>query len=376
MTPLELQRLARTNKEWRHAIRAFGGLEGTLANLNTAFGPKENPAGPGRGSSPNHGTPNSKETLMAVAALPKRQASLALATSPPSSPKPARLGDAQQLAAWVAQGEGGVFTVTTLLTPALAALLLERNESNRPVTFGSSTRSVAVYAAAMRRGEWKLNGEALIVSRCGVLNDGQHRCHAVLEANVAVQVQITFGVDRDTRHTVDQGIARTPGHILAMSGETNSNNLACALQLLWCVDNGLSPNHRPSMDQLLETLAGHPDARDALTGIWKIGGHYRLSMGYIGAAHYLCRRVDGFSADQFLGALTTGLNIQNVNSPVARLRKQFEEHSAKRKKLDRTEQAALYIKGFNNFVRGRTGPVQWRNTGPSPEDFPLPTKRG
>lgn len=318
-----------------------------------------------RRGAPNHG-PNLKSgTQDMVVALVKNSKKPAA-----SYAKPVPVSEADQLKAWIARGEREVFSVTTLLTPNLAALLTQRNDGNRPVLWKGANRSVAAYSAAMQRGEWRLNGESIVVSRCGFLNDGQHRCYAVLDSQVSVQVQITFGVERDTRHTVDQGIARSPGHILAMAGEQNTNQLATALQMLWCLDAGETLNARPSTDQLQETLARHPQIRDAITATSRLFGRYRLSAGYIAGAHYLCRREREFDADQFLGAVTTGLNIRNANSPVARLRKQYEEHSAKRKHLHRDEQAALYIKGFNNFIRGRTGPLAWRNTGPSTEAFP------
>lgn len=281
-----------------------------------------------------------------------------------------RVTEADQLATWLQRGRLEVFTVTTTLTPTLAALLTQRNEDNRPVVWKGANRSVEGYSAAMRRGEWRLNGKGLVVSRCGLLNDGQHRCYAVLDCQLSVPVQITFGVDRDTRHTVDQGIIRSPGHILAMAGEVNTNQLACALQMLWCLDNGQSLHSRPSMDQLKETLGRHPAIRDAIPAAGKLFGRYRLSAGYIAGAHYLCHRHDAAPADLFLADVTTGLNIKSVNSPVARLRKQFEEHCAKRKPISRDEQAALYIKGFNNFIRGRQGALVWRNSGPAAESFP------
>ncbi|MFZ5667940.1 MAG: hypothetical protein ACOY4K_00450 [Pseudomonadota bacterium] len=282
--------------------------------------------------------------------------------------------DADQLSLWLARGKTEVFSVVAPVSPDLARLLLGTNEDNRPILWNGSTRSVAAYAAAMSRGEWRLNGEAVIVSRTGELNDGQHRLHAVIQNGASVMMQIVFGVSRDTRHTVDQGIARTPGHILVMMGEANTNHLACALQFMWAIDEGLSLNCRPSTDQLLTTLDAHPDLRDALPAASKLTGHYRLSGGYIAAAHYVCRGHDAFYADQYLGALTTGLHLTSTGSPAARLRKAFEDHRAqlKGKKLDRITQAALYIKGFNNTLRGRTGPIAWRATGPTAESFPRP----
>lgn len=273
--------------------------------------------------------------------------------------------DTDQLDLWMRQGRGDVFSVTALVTPKMAEALLARNGGNRPVVWTGPTRSVAAYAAAMTRGEWVLNGEPIIISATGELNDGQHRLHAIIQSGVSVQLVLTFGVERSTRHTVDQGVARTPGHILAMFGERDTNNLATGLQFLWAHDAGQSLNNRPSSDQLMATLAVHPGLREAMTEAQSLASHYRLSRGYMGAVHYLARGRDAFKADQFLSAVTTGLNITTVNSPVNKLRKHYEEHSAKRKRLTNIEQAALYIKAFNMFCRGRTGAVRF-----SDEAFP------
>lgn len=279
--------------------------------------------------------------------------------------------EVKQLDRWMGQARSDVFAVTTLVTPKMAEALLERNGGNRPVIWTGANRSVAAYAAAMARGEWVLNGEPIIISSTGELNDGQHRLHAIIQSGVPVQLMLTFGVERDTRHTVDQGVARTPGHILAMFGEKDSNNLATALQFLWATDQGVSLNNRPSSDQLLATLAVHPGVRDSIHAVNGLASHYRLSRGYIAAAHYRTARHEAFTADQFIRAATTGLNIKNVGSPVLKLRRQYEEHSAKRKRLDKIEQAALYIKAFNMFARGRSGVVSWRDTGPTAEAFPV-----
>lgn len=278
--------------------------------------------------------------------------------------------EAKQLDAWLGEGRGHIFSVTTLVTPSMADALLTRNGGNRPVIWTGPNRSVAAYAAAMSRGEWVLNGEPVIISATGDLNDGQHRLHAIIQSGVPVQLVLTFGVERETRHTVDQGVARTPGHILAMFGEKDGNNLATALQFLWAHDSGSSLNNRPSPDQLLATLAVHHDIRACITAAAHLGSHYRLSRGYMAAVYYMTRRHDAFIAEQFLKGASTGLNIKNPGSPILKLRRQYEEHGAKRKRLDKIEQAALYIKAFNMFCKGRSGVVSWRVAGPGAEAFP------
>lgn len=275
----------------------------------------------------------------------------------------AGVSEAQQLAQWLAKGQNEVFTVAALVGPVLATLLLERNTGNRPVVLAGSTRCVQAYAEAMKRGEWRLNGEPVIISSTGELNDGQHRLNAIIQAGAHVQMLLTFGVERDSRHTVDQGVARTPGHILSMFGEKSANQLATALQFVWALDNFLTLNARPSTDQLLHTLERNPRVRDAIRDASHLAGEFRLSVGYIAGAHYRCQEHDRYQADRFLEALTTGVNIQNMNSPVARLRRMFTEHCAKRQRKTAIEQAANYIKAYNSFTRGRTGQFVWKGNG-------------
>lgn len=318
----------------------------------------EKPAGISGGSREPEGSVSSKKDETNMTAVPLFNKS--------------RVTPTQQLSEWIRQGKAEVFTVIVHVTPDIARLLLASNDNNRNVNWTGMTRSVAAYSAAMKRGEWVINGESIIVSRDGKLNDGQHRLHAVIQAQTTVPMQMTFGVDRDTRHTVDQGIARSPGQILLMAGEMNTNTLAGALQYVWALEGGLSLNSRFSTDQMLETLKRYPELREAVKAVRHLSSHYKLSTGYIAGAHFQCRKYQPFSADQYLEALTTGLNIKNVNSPISRLRRQFEDHRAglKTGKLERITQAALYIKGFNNFTKGKTGPLSWRSAGPTAEAFP------
>lgn len=276
--------------------------------------------------------------------------------------------DEDQLTAWLARGKAEVFTVIALVGPTLAQLLLDRNPENRPVSWKAPNRSVQSYAEAMARGEWRLNGETVIIASTGELNDGQNRLNAILQTGNHVQMILIFGVERDTRHTVDQGIARTPGHILSMAKEKNANQLATALQFIWATDNGFTLNARPSTDQLLEALGRHPRLRDAVRDVGRVAGEFRLSTGYVAGAHYRCSENNAYQAQKFLDAVSTGLNVQNVNSPVARLRRMFTEHCAKRTRKTATEQAANYIKAYSYFVRGRTGQFVWR--GNAKEAFP------
>lgn len=273
----------------------------------------------------------------------------------------------------IRQGKRGIFSTIVNVSPQMAEDMLARNLDNRPLRMKGSARSVEAYSAAMSRGEWLMNGEAVIVSREGYLNDGQHRLHAVVHSGVTIPMHVVFGVDRDSRHTVDQGAARTPGNILAMHGEKNTTQLATALQFVFCHDNmNRAFSYRPSPEQLLDTLDQNPGLRDAVRSIYALACEFNLSRGYTAGAFYVCGRKSAELASEFLDGVTTGLNVNDQTSPIYRLRKRYMEHALKRENLPSVEQAALFIKGFNAFRKGTpVHSLRWRRHGSASEDFPV-----
>ncbi|WP_431490939.1 hypothetical protein [Paraburkholderia fungorum] len=277
------------------------------------------------------------------------------------------------LEAWLKRGATEVFTITVSMNPVLAQQLLDRNADNRPVRWNGALRCVEAYARAMVQGEWVINGESIIISSDGFLNDGQHRLHAVIVSGVVVPMQLTFGVERETRRTVDQGAARTPGNVLAMLGEKNHNTLAHALQFVWCYDGVKVFGYRPSPDEMLATLAANPGLRDAVTQVGAFARPFRLSLGYVAGAYHVCSRVDANLAALMLSGAETGLNIRDAGSPILRLRKRCQEHLAsKNSHMGALEQAAVFIKAFNALLERRNmRNLIWRQNGPTAENFPV-----
>jgi hypothetical protein len=122
----------------------------------------------------------------------------------------------------------GPFSEVGELTPALAKVLVELNPDNRTIR-RNLVRAIREDAKA---GRYLLNGETIIISCDGVVNDGQHRCLGIIEAGVPVQTFFAFGVSRDSRTTVDTGGAKTSGDHMTMSGIGDGNVVAAVTALL------------------------------------------------------------------------------------------------------------------------------------------------
>lgn len=250
------------------------------------------------------------------------------------------------------RGKRKVFSAVLKVTPDVAAYLLDMNEENRRLRWDS----IREYADMMKRGAWRLNGETIIISREGLLNDGQHRLYAVIDAQIGVQMQFTFGVERASRDTLGQGLRRSPADLLTMHGFTQTTKLAPAVRFIWAYDNGHPLSQHPLQPEVPQIAARYPDLLDAYHKVDPFIRQFRLSSGFITGAYYACRRFDQVAAERFIEQLTTGVGIEDARSPILALRRRLQDHLAKRAKLTPTEQAALFIKTFNHVRQGH--PVQ------------------
>lgn len=288
-------------------------------------------------------------------------------TKPPSGFRPTT--DIERLAQWVAQGRHERFLVETAVTPEMAKWLLARNADNRV----ASTPTVENYAAAMRRGEWHLNGQNVIIAATGELNDGQHRLLAVIDADQPISMGLQFGVSRESRATLDQGRKRTLGDHLAMAGHLNANSLAATVRLAWHYDCKIwSFGSSPTVEQAMDYIAANPNVGDYLNQGKKIGSEFNVSGSQFSFAAYVCGRVSPSVAGELMNRVHDGLGLINANVPAARVRERLLQHVTGKTPLRRYEPSAIFIKAFNASLAGRRmRSLSWAPTGPHAEAYPI-----
>lgn len=116
-----------------------------------------------------------------------------------------------------------------LVSPELARTFLDRNVSNRNVRKGH----VNSIANSMRRGEWKLSPQGIIIhSKTGRLLDGQHRLLGVVESNQTVPMFVIYVDEMDVFKVLDQGAKRSTGDIFNLDPRVaDTINFCCRLML-------------------------------------------------------------------------------------------------------------------------------------------------
>ena len=121
-----------------------------------------------------------------------------------------------------------------LITPEFASELLKMNIGNRKINHQKDN-----YSYMMKNGEWKENGEPIIVDVNGFVKDGQHRLSAVIESNYSYLCPVIYDVNPDVMDTIDTGSNRSLGDVLQLNGFNQSNGLASLLKAVYQYEKGL-----------------------------------------------------------------------------------------------------------------------------------------
>lgn len=262
------------------------------------------------------------------------------------------------------------------ITPEMAASWLERNDINRPLRPDRVTQ----IAQAIRRGEWKVNGDTIKINPDGQILDGQHRLWAIVESGLSVMSAVVIGLDTGAQHTVDIGARRNLSDALRLHGETNTNNLAAALNLFHLWRLGDSVMRSPHASRLTPAQAfailevDGPRIRDALQRASTVRSamNKTLTSSIITCCLLRFGEIDAEDAVTFWERVGDGTGMKK-NDPCYMLRESCTKNSKRRNKYPTLMMFALVIKAWNAFRSGREiQTLAWKMGGSRPEPFPEP----
>jgi hypothetical protein len=208
------------------------------------------------------------------------------------------------------------------------------------------------YVTDIKNGSWDLNGESIKISVAGFLNDGQHRCHAVVLAGIPIKTLIIFGCERESRLTLDQGAIRSTGDYLGMDGVESSNVAAAAARLVCEYRNGgklsLNRSARPTKAQVIEAFRSNPGLSDSIrfagkNGVGVIGGKSLIAF-----CHYILSEIDPAVASNFILKLIVGDEL-STKDPIFLCRKRLLAD----KRLLQSEKVELIFRAWNAHRRNR-----------------------
>jgi len=247
------------------------------------------------------------------------------------------------------------------ITPAMAELLLKSNTQNRPI---SRTR-VRMYTDAMKRSQWKVNGESIKTSLNPLtgevrLLDGQHRLIACVESGLPFKTLAVSDLDESVFSVIDRGKARGNHDVLSMAGIKGGSHIAPAVKYFIVLEAGLNPRNRDNL-QLVSGEDVLNYTRENFDDVQWAYSHGRLVNSAIGgirtawiifAGMVAKERGERETVEAFLNAMVTG-EAMTAGDPRLALRNWVIRNGDTKNGGVTTDNLATYIRGFNSWVEGQ-----------------------
>lgn len=236
------------------------------------------------------------------------------------------------------------------LTPTLAEFMLKTNDENRRIR---STK-LGHYVSDIKAGKWVLNGEPIIIAKNGAMNDGQHRCAAVVESGLSIPVVMMFGLSRDSRDTLDQGAMRSASDVLQMRGSPNSTLTASIARFVISYERSFGKNmgapSRVTTSDVVDRVSSDPMIGASGSFANMLYYHCRGLFGaqVAGFCHYILARVDPNMARHYLESVGRGENLSS-GDPAFEVRNKIQRLV----KPTKTEHISIILHGWRHYRSGR-----------------------
>jgi hypothetical protein len=276
------------------------------------------------------------------------------------------------------------------ITPDEARALIDRTAS-----LGFNNRSiqrsrVEKLAHAIVTGQWQVTHQGIAIGADGGVLDGQHRLHAIVMADQAIETLIARETDPDTFTVLDTGAARTTADTLRIAGFSNPNNVSAmvrgflayqqvvgttdsferALRLITTTDVVDFLDDSKKQDSVLGALQG---ARSVAASL----ARYGLTSS-LGITMMVCRlRTNELGAEttaEFFARLSDGAMLA-PSSPILALRRWYMSDTGYARVIGqhrRSVAIACTIKALNDYALRRDRLVVQFKWGVEPYPAPLP----
>ena len=259
------------------------------------------------------------------------------------------------------------FKVSTITPQIARELIADTIGFTQRVSHKATIQS---YAEAMKRGEWKLSYEPIILGVHGNVLNGLHRLKACVEADVSFDALIVGGADDQIFDTLDNGRIRTLADRLSSKNYANYTTVASSIAFLYTIDKGqyglstgkggytaVSGNNAKYKVTPIQALSfldknnGYENFVAEGMKIFRIGSRLIVASQFI-ALWYICSKHDLQKSNQFFYKLSTGSNLEE-DSPIFYTRKRLLDHKNKLDILKGNQSTNMILKAFDMFCGGK-----------------------
>ena len=203
----------------------------------------------------------------------------------------------------------GVTRSVMLVTPALAAEWLKSNTRNRQIRHSV----VAALAEIIRKGGWHTTHQGIAFGEDGALYDGQHRLHAIVEAGVAVSIEVTRGLPLSAVDAIDTGgSVRAARDVVAITDgvKLSYTQNATYSVVAFLMDASEIGTRRMTVDRLRAAIRDHGAAAEAVWGAGGVKFHtFRALPASVTGSLVVAWHSEPARVREFVKMLRTGENL-------------------------------------------------------------------
>lgn len=248
------------------------------------------------------------------------------------------------------------------VTPEIARQWLDRNLGNRPI----AVATVNAYVDEMKKGRWKMTGDAIRFSSSGKLIDGQHRLSAVLKSGIGIRSVVMTGLEDSIFNVIDTGRGRGKSDVLSIEYSLPASItklLSTAAIIAYCYDHGFySFKSKISNEDLAEYVRAHPALIRAAQYVHENVPHESPAPKSVAASFFFFAAaldeprarifLERFMVGAVLGASDNLLHLRNAcfNARAARRPMQVPEIFGRLVKIWNSERRGKPIKYFGNVA--------------------------
>lgn len=239
------------------------------------------------------------------------------------------------------------------VTPDQAAEWLQCNTHNRPV----SQLTLKTLVRAIDNGTFRLSNDAIAFDWDGVMLNGQHRCHAIIETGKTLLMLVVEGLDPKSQYAMGIGKKRAVYEQFGFLGIKGGSGKAALCRALlnydskngWSTSGGVTATYEEIIslaegDELIDVALSMSNALD---GYIKGARTTAIALGY-----YLILEAWPEKAVEFHERLSYGTEL-SAGDPILKLRNLLTSGQAKQASAaDRRRMLALFLKSFNNWIEG------------------------
>lgn len=247
------------------------------------------------------------------------------------------------------------------MTPEMARALIERGNPNQRAI---SRYTVRRYAKTMRAGQWEYATSPIDLDGAGMLVNGYHRLHAVIEANMPVLMWLRHGANASM--PFDRVRARTVAdrlHMAGLGGSSWPERMAIA-RVLVSRDRKGGPWTEMTDEEQMEFIRRHLDAINFAISIRS--GKRSLGVAHVNAVYARAwYHEDHTEVQRFADIFSAGLADEPRDNTVLRLRNLVLENP----RVSRVEVYWKAERALKGFCEGEV----LRNLYPAPRElYPIP----